>query len=167
MFYLQNNRPGHQDASHEPTLTSEAAASAGLDEGSPSAYPMLVGSTSARTGGMLTRVALRIAMTNAVSPAATCARAEVPPSSVSDARPASGKSLPGCCAPAILVRTFSLDRLGAVRSDRYLCTRHGARSAPVRAGTHSSQPIARKGTHKIKQIGVSRSEVFVTGVAEP
>ena len=109
MFYLQNNRPGHQDASHEPTLTSEAAASAGLDEGSPSACPMLVGSTSARTRGMLTRVAPWIAMTNAVSPAATCARAEVPPSSVSGARSASGKSLPDAvllqdlCVPFLLI----------------------------------------------------------------
>ena len=94
MFYLQNNKPGHQDASHEPTLTFEAAASAGLDEGSPSAYPMLVGSTTARTRGMLTRVVPWIAMTNAVSAAAICARAVVPPSSVSGARSASGKSLP-------------------------------------------------------------------------
>ena len=125
------------------------------------------GSTSARTAGMHTEVAQWIAMTNAVSAAATCARAEVPPSSVSDARPASGKSLLDCCAPALLVRTISFDPLGAVRVARYLRTRHGARSAPVRAGTHSSQPIRRKGTHKIKQIGVSRSEVFVTGVAEP
>ena len=94
MFYLQNNRPGHQNASHKPTLTFEAAASAGLDEGSPSPYPMLVGSTTARTRGMLTRVVPWIAMTNAVSAAAICARAEVPPSSVSGARSASGKSLP-------------------------------------------------------------------------
>ena len=94
MFYLQNNRPRHHDASHDPTLTFEAAASAGLDEGSPSTYPMLVGSTSARTGGMLTKVAPWVAMTNAVSAAATCARAEVPASSVSDARSACVKSLP-------------------------------------------------------------------------
>ena len=110
MFYLlvQNNRPGHQDASHEPTLTFEAAASAGLDEGSPSPYPMLVGSTTARTRGMLTRVASWIAMTNGVSAAAICARAEVPPSSVSGARSASGKSLPDAvllqylCVPFLL-----------------------------------------------------------------
>ena len=101
---------------------------------------MLVGSTSARTGGMLTKVAPWIAMTNAVSAAATCARAEVPASSVSDARSACVKSLPDCCAPAILVAALSRDRLGAVRAR--LC-------------------------HKIKQIGVSRSEVFVTGVYEP
>ena len=48
---------------------------------------------------MLTKVAPWVAMTNAVSAAATCARAEVPPSSVSGARSASGKSLPDCCAP--------------------------------------------------------------------
>ena len=108
MFYLQNNLPGHQDALHEPTLTFEAAASAGLDEGSPSTYPMLVGSTTARTRGMLTRVASWIAMTNAVSAAAICARAEVPPSSVSGARSASGKSLPDAvllqylCVPFLL-----------------------------------------------------------------
>ena len=109
MFYLQNNRPGHQDASHEPTLTFEAAASAGLDEGSPSPYPMLVGPTTAMTAGMLTKVASWVAMTNAVSAAAICARAEVPPSSVSGARSASGKSLPDAvllqdlCVPYLLI----------------------------------------------------------------
>ena len=109
MFYLQNNRPGHQDASHEPTLTFEAAASAGLDEGSPSPYPMLVGPTTAMTAGMLTKVASWVAMTNAVSAASTCARAVVPPSSVSGARSASGKSLPDAvllqdlCVPYLLI----------------------------------------------------------------
>ena len=43
---------------------------------------------------------------------------------------------------SILVRTFSLERLGVVRGDRYLHTRHGATSVQVRTGTHSSQPIA-------------------------
>ena len=31
VLYLQNNTPGHHDASHEPTLTFEAAATAGLE----------------------------------------------------------------------------------------------------------------------------------------
>ena len=48
-----------------------------------------------------------------------------------------------------------------------MCTRHGATSAQVRTGTHSSQPIARKGTHKIKQIARVASEECVTGVYEP
>ena len=58
---------------------------------------------------MLTRVASWIAMTNAVSAAAICARAEVPPSSVSGARSASGKSLPDAvllqdlCVPYLLI----------------------------------------------------------------
>ena len=60
-----------------------------------------------------------------------------------------------------------LERLGAVRSDRYLHTRDGARSVQVRTGTRCSQPIARKGTHKIKQIARVASEVSVTGVYEP
>ena len=140
MFYLQNNRPGHQDASHEPTLTFEAAASAGLDEGSPSTYPMVVGSTTARTRGMLTRVASWIAMTNAVSAAAICARAEVPPSSVSGARSGATHT---CCAPAILVRTISFDRLGAVRGDRYCGICHGATSAGVLAGTRAAPSRSR------------------------
>ena len=116
---------------------------------------------------MHTEVAPWIAMTNAVSAAATCARAEVPASSVSGARSACVKSLPDCCAPAILVAALSRDRLGAVRGDRYLHTRHGATSVQVRTGTHSSQPIGRKGCHKIKQIARVASEVSVTGVYEP
>ena len=116
---------------------------------------------------MLTRVATWIAMTNAVSAAAICARAEVPPSSVSGARSAVREIIAGCCAPAILASTFSLERLGAVRSDRYLHTRDGARSVQVRTGTRCSQPIARKGTHKIKQIARVASEVSVTEVGEP
>ena len=57
---------------------------------------------------MLTRVASWIAMTNAVSAAAICSRAEVPPSSVSGASSASGKSLPDAvllqdlCVPFLL-----------------------------------------------------------------
>ena len=128
---------------------------------------MLVGSTSARTAGMHTEVAPWIAMTNAVSAAAICARAEVPASSMSDARSAVREIIAGCCAPAILVAAFSRDRLGAVRGDRYLHTRHGATSVQVRTGTHSSQPIGRKGCHKIKQIARVASEVSVTGVYEP
>ena len=124
MFYLQNNRPGHQDASHEPTLTFEAAASAGLDEGSPSTYPMLVGSTTARTRGMLTRVASWIAMTNAVSAAAICARAVVPPSSESDARSASGKSLPD----AVLLRYL---RVPFLLNGWELCEATGTGPVPV------------------------------------
>ena len=133
---------------------------------------MLVGSTTARTRGMLTRVAPWIAMTNAVSAAAICARAEVPASSMSDARSAVREIIAGCCAPAILVGTFSRDRLGAVRGDRYLCTRHGATSAqvPGRARTAPTLPADReKSRYPQDQINrrVSRSEVFVTGVGEP
>lgn len=139
--YKTNNRPGHQDASHEPTLTFEAAASAGLDEGSPSTYPMLVGSTTARTRGMLTRVAPWIAMTNAVSAVAICARAEVPPSSASGARSASGKSLPDAvllrywCVPFLLIgwelcEATDIDALETVSGVR----RSGrARAAPSRS----------------------------------
>ena len=158
MFYLQNNRPGHQDASHEPTLTFEAAASAGLDEGSPSTYPMLVGSTTARTRGMLTRVAPWIAMTNAVSAAAICARAEVPPSSVSGARSASGKSLPDAVLLQYLCVPFLLNGWELCEATDICTLADGPRSVQVRTGTHSSQPIARKGTHKIKQIARVASE---------
>ena len=108
----------------------------------------------ARTGGMLTKVAPWVAMTNAVSAAATCARAEVPASSVSDARSAVREIIAGCCAPAILVGTFSLERLGAVRGDRYLRTRHGAscdECAGPDGGARTAPSRSReKVTHKIK-----------------
>ena len=70
---------------------------------------MLVGPTTAMAAGMLTKVASWVVMTNAVSAASTCARAVVPPSSVSGARSASGKSLPDAvllqdlCVPYLLI----------------------------------------------------------------
>ena len=112
---------------------------------------MLVGSTAARTGGMLTKVAPWVAMTNAVSAAAICARAEVPPSNVSGARSASGKSLPD----AVLLRYLRVPFLFngwelceatdicALATVRRVCAGPDGR-------THSSQPIARKGMRKIK-----------------
>ena len=118
---------------------------------------------------MLTIVASWIAMTNAVSAAAICSRAEVPPSSESDAGSASGKSLPDAVLLQYLCVPFLLNgwELCEATDKRYRHTRHGARRVPVRTGTHSSQPIARKGTHKIKQIARVESEECVTGVYEP
>ena len=91
---------------------------------------------------MLTRVATWIAMTNAVSAAAICARAEVPPSSVSGARSASGKSLPD----AVLLRYLRVPFLFngwelceatdtcTLATVRRVCRSGRARTAPSRSG---------------------------------
>ena len=91
---------------------------------------------------MLTRVAPWIAMTNAVSTAATCARAEVPPSSVSDARSACVKSLPDSlllqylCVPFLLIgwELCEATDIGALTTVQGVRRSGRARTAPSRSG---------------------------------